>query len=70
MRPQMKNAGGRKSRQQPYHPQSKPSSAESAVVCVHQEAVSTATNECARIDHQPLSKSLFVRNDPSSGYDQ
>ena len=35
MKPQRKNAGGRKSKQNPYHPQPKPSSAQSAVGCVH-----------------------------------
>ena len=29
------------------------------------ESVSTATNECARIDHQPSRKSLSARNEPS-----
>ena len=50
-----------KSEQHPYHPQPKPLSVQSAVGCVHQELVSTATNEYARIDHQPSQ-----RNEPSS----
>ena len=50
---------GRKSEQRPYRPQPKPSSAQSAVGCAHQELASTATNEHARID-QP-SKNPRVR---------
>ena len=58
MKLQRKNAGGRKGEQLPYHfdLHSKPLSVQSAVVCVHQESVSTATNECARIDHHPSQK--------------
>ena len=56
-----KNAGDRKSEQHPYHPQPKPSTVQSAVGCAHQESVSTATNERARIDHQPS------RNPPLRG---
>ena len=51
IKPQRKNAGGRKSKQHPYHPHPKPSSVQSAVGGAHQELVSTATNEHARIDH-------------------
>ena len=51
IKPQRKNAVGRKSEQHPYHPHSKPSSVQSAVGGAHQELVSTATNEHARIDH-------------------
>ena len=32
----------------------------------HQESVSTATNEHARIDHQPSQQSSSPRNEPSS----
>ena len=65
MKPQSKNAGGRKSEQHPNHPQPKPSSVQSAVGCAHQESDSTATNERARIDHQPSQKSSSARNEPS-----
>ena len=64
MKPQRKNVGGRKSEQHCYHPQPKPSSVQSAVWCVHQESVSTDTNEHARIDHQPLQKFSSARNEP------
>ena len=57
MKPQKKNAGGRKSEQHPYHPHPKPSSVQIAVGCALQESVSTATNEHARIDHQPSQQS-------------
>ena len=63
---QRKNAGGRKSEQHPYHPHPKPSSVQSAVGGAHQEAVSTATNEHAIIDHQPSQQSSSARNEPSS----
>ena len=53
IKPQRKNAGGRKSKQHPYHPHPKPSSVQSAVSGAHQESVSTATKKHARIDHQP-----------------
>ena len=49
IKPQRKNAGGRKSEQHPYHPHPKPSSVQSAVGGAHQESVSTATNEHLRI---------------------
>ena len=65
MKSQRKNAGGRKSEQHPYHPHLKPSSVQSAVRGVHQESVSTATNEHARIDHQPSQQSSSARNEPS-----
>ena len=66
IKPQRKNAGGRKSEQHPYHPHPKPSSVQSAVGGVHQESVSTATNEHARIDHQPSQQSSSARKEPSS----
>ena len=65
MKPQRKNAGGRKSEQHPYHPHPKPSSVQSAVGGAHQESVSTATKEHARIDHQPSQQSSSARNEPS-----
>ena len=68
MKPQRKVAGGRKSVQHPNHPQPKPSSVQSAVGCAHQESVSTATNERAKIDHQPSQKSSSARNEPSMCY--
>ena len=43
-KPQRKNAGGRMSKQHPYHPHPKPSSVQSVVGGAHQESVSTATN--------------------------
>ena len=54
-----------KSEQHPYRPHPKPSSVQSAVGCAHQESVSTATNEHARIDHQPSKQSSSARNEPS-----
>ena len=68
MKLQRKNAGGRKGEQLPYHfdLHSKPLSVQSAVVCVHQESVSTATNEHARTDHQPSQKPSSARNQPAS----
>ena len=66
IKPQRKNAGGRKSEQHPYHPHPKPLSVQSAVRVAHQESVSTATNEHARIDHRPSQQSLSARNEPSS----
>ena len=65
MKPQRKNAGGRKSEHHSNHPQSKPSSVQSAVGCAHHESVSTATNERARFDHQSSPKSSSARNEPS-----
>ena len=59
-----KNAGGRKSVQHPYHPHSKPSSVQNAVGGSHQESVSTATKEHARIDHQPSQQSSSAKNEP------
>ena len=41
-----------KERAASYHPHSKPSSVQNAVGGAHEEPVSTATNERARIDHQ------------------
>ena len=66
---QRKNTGGRKSKQHPYYPHPKPLSVQSAVGDTHQESVSTATNEHARIDHQPSQQSSSARKEPSSdGY--
>ena len=45
MKPQRKNAGGRKSEQHPSHPPSEPSSVQSAVGGALQEPDSTATND-------------------------
>ena len=53
MKPQRKDAGGRKSEQHSNNPQPKPSSLQSAVGCAHQDSDSTATSERARTDHQP-----------------
>ena len=61
---QRKTARGRKRQQHPYHPNSKPSSVQSALWGAHKESVST-TNEHARIDNQPSQQSLSVRNEPS-----
>ena len=58
MKPQRRDAGARNSEQTSNHPQSKPSSARSAVGSVHQEPDSTATNKHARTDHQPSQKIL------------
>ena len=66
MKPKGKKAGGRKSEQHPYHPHPTPSSVQSAVECAHQELVSTATSERARIDHQPFQQSSSARKEPSS----
>ena len=63
IKPQRKNAGGRKSQLHPYHPYPKASSLQSAVGGAHQESVSTATNEHARIDHQPSQQSSSARNE-------
>ena len=67
MKLQRKNAIGRQSKQHPYHPQPKSSSVQNAVGSAHQESVSTATNEHARICYQPSQKSLSGRNEPSVG---
>ena len=64
MKPQRKDAGGRKSEQHPYHPHPKPSSVQSAAGCAHQETVSTATNERARTDHRPSQQSSSAWNEP------
>ena len=54
MKPQRRNPGDvRKSEQHPNHPNPKPSSVQSAVGDAHQELVSTATNDYARIERQP-----------------
>ena len=53
MKPQRRYAGGRKNKQHSYHPHPKPSPVQSAVGGAHQESVSTATSEHARIDRQP-----------------
>ena len=65
IKPQRKNAGGRKSEQHPYHPQPKSSSVQSTVGCVHQDSDSTATSKHARTDHQPSQKSSSAMNQPS-----
>ena len=65
MKPQRKNAGGRKSEQQTNHPEPKPSSVQSAVECAHQESDSAATKEHTRTDVQPSQKSSSARNQPS-----
>ena len=65
MKPQRKNAGGRKSEQHLYHSHPKPSSVQSAVGCAHQESASTAANERAGTDHRPSRKSSSARNEPS-----
>ena len=65
LKPQRKNAGGRKSEQHPYHPHSKFLSVQSAVRAAHQKLISTATNEHARIDYQPSQQLSSVRNKPS-----
>ena len=70
MKPQRKNAGGRKSEQHLYHSHPKPSSVQSAVECAHQESVSTATNERARFDHQPSQQSSSARNEPSLSHEE
>ena len=64
-KPQRKNAGGRMSKQHPYHPHPKPSSVQSVVGSAHQESVSTATKEHAKFDHQPSQQSSSARNEPS-----
>ena len=56
----------RKSEQHPYHPHPKPSSVQSALGGAHQELVSTATNEHARIEYKPSQQFLSTRNEPSS----
>ena len=66
IKPQRRNAEGKKSEQHPYHPQPKPSSAQSAVGDAHQKSVSTPTIEHTKIDHQPSQQSSSARNDPSS----
>ena len=65
MKLQRKDAGGRKSEQHPSHPHPKPSSVQGAVECVHQKSDSTATNECARLDHQSSPESSSAGNQPS-----
>ena len=67
-KPQRKSAGGRrqKGERHPYHPHPKPSSVQSAVEGAHQESISTATNEHAKIYHQPSQQSPSARNEPSS----
>ena len=55
MKPQRKDAVGRKSEQHPDHPRAKPSSVRSVVGCALQESDSTATNAHARAaDRQPF----------------
>ena len=56
---------GRKSEQHPYHPHPKLLSGQSAEGGAHQELVSTATIEHARIDHQPSQQAPSARNEPS-----
>ena len=46
--------------QHPSHPQPKPPRIQSAVGCVHQGSVTTATNERARTDHQPYPQKFLV----------
>ena len=58
-------AGGKKSEQHPYHPHPKPSSVQSAEGGAHQESASLATNEHARIDHQPSQQASSARNELS-----
>ena len=65
MKTQRKNAGGGKSEQHPCHPQPKLSSVQSTEGCAHQESVSTAINDRARIDDQPSKNSWPVRNESS-----
>ena len=65
MKPQRKEAGGRKSEQYPNHPHPKPSSVQSAVGSTHREWDSTATNERARTDHGHSRKTSSARNQPS-----
>ena len=50
------------SEQHPYHPHPKPLSVQSVVGGVHQESVSTATNDHARMDHKPFLQSSSARN--------
>ena len=64
MKPQKEKRRRIKSEQHPYHPHPKPSAVQSVVWCAHQESVSTATNERARIDHQPSQQSSSARNEP------
>ena len=66
MKPQKKNAGGRKRQQHSYHPHPKLSSVRSARGVAHQESVSTATNKRAKIDHQPFQQWSSVMNEPLS----
>ena len=66
MKPQRKDARGRKSKQHPNHPRPKLSSVQSAVGSTHQDSDSTATNERAKTDHQPSQKSSSARNRPQS----
>ena len=65
LKPQKKNAGGRKS-EHPIHPHPKRSSVQSVVGDAHQESVSTAANDDARLDHQSSQQSSSARNEPSS----
>ena len=53
MKPQWKDAGGRKSVQHPNPPQPKLSPVQGAVGSAHQESDSTVTNKHSRTDHQP-----------------
>ena len=66
MKPQRKDAGGRKNEQHPNHPLPNPSPPQSAVGCAHQEADFPTTNEHARTDHQSYQKSSSARNEPPS----
>ena len=67
MKPQRKDAGGRKSEQHPNHQSyPKPSYVQSAIGSAHLESDSTANNEHARTDHQSLKKILVYGNHPSS----
>ena len=64
MKPQRKDAGGRKSEQHPNHLQPKPSPVQSAVGSAGQNSDSTATSEHARTDFKPSPKSPSARNQP------
>ena len=56
----------RKSEQHPYHPHPNPSSVQSAVEGAHQESISTATNEHAKIVHQRSQQFSSARNEQLS----
>ena len=62
IKPQRKEAGGRKSEQPPNHHQPQPLTVSSALGFAHQESGSAATNKPARTEHQPLQKPSSVSN--------